>query len=394
MKPFDVIVVGAGISGAVIAERMASQLDLSVLVIDQRGHIGGNCFDELDADGIRIHRYGPHLFHTDRENVWQYLSSFTRWQPYEHRVLSSIDGELVPIPFNLTSIERCFPEEKARLMIDALIARFGEEARVPILELRKEADPLLAELADFIYQKAFVNYTSKQWGVAPEAISPAVTARVPVVVSRDDRYFTDPWQALPAEGYTAMFRSMLDQPTIEVRLNTPMSEVLRFDWQHQHIYRCEAGAESLFKGKVIYTGMIDQLFAADQGALRYRSLRFSFERKGQSWWQPATTVNYPNEHEYTRITEFRHLMKPEPAAQATTVVYEFPKEFDPTTEDEPYYPVFTEEGQRRFKDYAERAQAMSQLHCLGRLAQYKYFDMDDAVANALETYHRLRIEYA
>ena len=389
MKGLDAIVVGAGVSGAVMAERMASQLGWKVLVIEQRSHIGGNCFDELDKDGIRIHRYGPHLFHTDREAVWKYLSNFTRWQPYEHRVLSSIDEKLVPIPFNLTSIEQCFPVENAQQMIEALVTRFGIDARVPILELRKEADPLLAKLADFIYQKAFVNYTSKQWGVSPDAISPAVTARVPVVVSRDDRYFTDPWQALPADGYTAMFRSILDQPTIEVRLNTPMSEVLRFDWQHQQIYRREAGAESLFTGKVIYTGMIDQLFAADLGALRYRSLRFSFERKDQPWWQPATTVNYPNDHDYTRITEFRHLMQPEPAAAATTVVYEFPKEFDPAAGDEPYYPVFTEDGQRRFEDYAARAKTMPQLHCLGRLAQYKYFDMDDAVANALDAFDHL-----
>ena len=201
---YQAIVIGAGLSGAVMAERMASQLGWKVLVLEQRDHIGGNCFDEYDEHGVLIHRYGPHLFHTDSKEVWDYLSQFTEWLPYEHRVLSRIDGQLVPLPFNLTSIERCFPADKAGAMIEVLRTRFGDGARVPILELRKEQDPLLGELADFIYQKAFVNYTSKQWGVPPEQISPEVTARVPVVVSRDDRYFTDAYQAVPKDGYAAI----------------------------------------------------------------------------------------------------------------------------------------------------------------------------------------------
>lgn len=249
---YQAIVIGAGLSGAVMAERMASQLGWKVLVLEQRNHIGGNCFDEYDEYGVLVHRYGPHLFHTDNHEVWGYLSAFTEWLPYEHRVLSRIDGQLVPIPFNLTSIERCFPADKAGAMIEALRTRFGDGARVPILELRKEQDPLLGELADFIYQKAFVNYTSKQWGVPPEQISPEVTARVPVVVSRDDRYFTDPWQAVPAAGYTAMFERMLAHQLIDVRLSTPMAQHVKLDWQHKQVLLDGAP----FDGPLIYTGML------------------------------------------------------------------------------------------------------------------------------------------
>lgn len=390
MSEYDAIVVGAGISGAVMAERMASQLGWRVLVLEQRDHIGGNCYDALDANGIRIHRYGPHLFHTDNREVWDYLSQFTEWTPYEHRVLSHIDGQLVPIPFNLTSIERCFDAQTAAAMIKALIARFGEGARIPILQLREEESPLLKALADFIYDKAFVNYTSKQWGVPPEQISPEVTARVPVVVSRDDRYFTDPWQAVPAEGYTALFQRMLAHPLIDVRLGARMEAWLTFDWHQQCVYLNQNEERVPFDGRVIYTGMIDRLFGRDMGPLAYRSLRFEFRTLQQSRLQPVTTVNYPNEHAYTRITEFNHLMFEQAPDGVTTVVYEYPQPFDPNSADEPYYPVFTDTGTAAFKQYQERAAKMPGLICVGRLAQYQYFDMDDAVANALDRFASLR----
>lgn len=288
---YQAIVIGAGLSGAVMAERMASQLGWKVLVLEQRDHLGGNCFDAYDEHGVLIHRYGPHLFHTDKQEVWDYLSQFTEWLSYEHRVLSRIDGQLVPIPFNLTSIERCFPAEKAAAMIEALQARFGEGARVPIMALRQEAEPLLAELAQFIYERAFVNYTSKQWGVSPEQVSPEVTARVPVVVNRDDRYFIDPWQAVPAQGYTAMFERILANPLIEVRLSIPMGSRVCLDWQQKRILLDGVP----FAGPLVYTGMLDQLMPAGHDGLPYRSLRFEHCHLPQAQFQPVTTVNYPNE---------------------------------------------------------------------------------------------------
>lgn len=379
---YQAIVIGAGLSGAVMAERMASQLGWKVLVLEQRDHIGGNCFDEYDEHGVLVHRYGPHLFHTDKPAVADYLSQFTQWHPYEHRVLSRIDGQLVPLPFNLTSIERSFPANKAQAMIAALISRYGEGARVPILTLRQEADPLLGELAEFIYQKAFVNYTSKQWGMAPEAISPEVTARVPVVVSRDDRYFTDPFQAVPQDGYSAMVAAMLAHPMIELQLGTPMVARVTLDWPREQLL---LDGEP-FAGPVIYTGMLDQLLPGNE-PLPYRSLRFEHCHLAQAQFQPVTTVNYPNEEAYTRITEFKHLtgqVHPE-----TSIVYEYPCAYEPEHGLEPYYPLFTDTAQQRYAACRARLACFNQLIPLGRLAEYRYFDMDDAVDNALQHYQLL-----
>jgi len=379
---YQAIVIGVGLSGAVMAERMASQLGWRVLVLEQRSHLAGNCFDELDEAGVLIHRYGPHLFHTDKPAVADYLSQFTQWHPYEHRVLSRIDGQLVPVPFNLTSIERCFPGEKGSQLAAALLARFGDGARVPILSLRQEADPLLQELAEFIYQKAFVNYTSKQWGVAPEAISPEVTARVPVVVSRDDRYFTDPFQAVPQQGYSAMVAAMLAHPMIELQLETPMAARISLDWQGEQLL---LDGEP-FAGPVVYTGMLDQLLPESE-VLPYRSLRFEHQHLPQSQFQPVTTVNYPNEEAYTRITEFKHLTGQE--HPGTSIVYEYPCDYQPEQGLDPYYPLFTDTAQARYADCRAQLAIFEQLIPLGRLAEYRYFDMDDAVENALCCFNQI-----
>ncbi|MFM5336166.1 UDP-galactopyranose mutase [Aeromonas enteropelogenes] len=376
---YQAIVIGAGLSGAVMAERMASQLGWKVLVLEQRDHIAGNCFDEYDEHGVLVHRYGPHLFHTDNHEVWEYLSAFTEWHPYEHKVLSRIDGQLVPIPFNLTSIERCFEPDTAVAMIAALRERFGDGARVPILELRKEADPLLGELADFIYCKAFVNYTSKQWGVPPEQISPEVTARVPVVVSRDDRYFTDVYQAVPKDGYAAMVNRMLAQPGIELQLGVVMDERVVLDWEGKRIL---LDGEP-FSGPLIYTGMLDQL-CPQVASLPYRSLRFEHRHLSQSQFQPATTVNYPNEEAFTRITEFKHLTGQ--AHPGSSIVYEYPCAYEPAEGLEPYYPLFTEVALQHYTKCCQQLLYFPHFIPLGRLAEYRYFDMDDAIANALSKF--------
>ena len=376
------IVIGAGLSGAVMAERMASQLGWRVLVLEQRDHLAGNCFDELDGAGVLIHCYGPHLFHTDKPAVADYLSQFTTWHDYQHRVLSHIDGQLVPLPFNLTSIERCFPADKAQAMIAALVSRFGDGARVPILALRQEVDPLLDELAEFIYQKAFVNYTSKQWGMPPESISPEVTARVPVVVSRDDRYFTDPFQAVPQDGYSVMVAAMLAHPKIELQLSTPMNERVSLDWAQGRVL---VDGEP-FSGPLIYTGMLDVLCPGSE-PLPYRSLRFEHHHLEQAQFQPVTTVNYPNEEAYTRITEFKHLTGQ--VHEGTSIVYEYPCAYAPEHGLEPYYPLFTDTAQQRYAACRAQLTRFAQLIPLGRLAEYRYFDMDDAVDNALQHYQLL-----
>lgn len=384
MSQYQAIVIGAGLSGAVMAERMASQLNWRVLVIEQRPHIGGNCFDELDEHDVLIHRYGPHIFHTDKREVWDYLSQFTEWHLYEHRVLSNIDGQLVPIPFNITSIERCFPFDKARKMIEALRSRFGDGVRVPILELRKEKDSMLHELAEFIYSKVFANYTSKQWGVAPDEISPEVTARVPVVVSHDDRYFSDPFQALPKHGYTAMVKRMLAHPNIDLCLKTLMEDRVLLNWTGKKI----SLDDKPFHGPVIYTGMLDLLLPdSPQGWLPYRSLRFEHSHLTTSQFQPVATVNYPNQEAFTRITEFKHLTGQQ--TKGTSIVYEYPCSYEPEKGLEPYYPQFTEIAKSRYAECRQQLAVFSQLIALGRLAEYRYFDMDDAVANALICYEHI-----
>lgn len=383
---YDAIIVGAGFSGSVMAERLASQLGWKVLILEKHAHIGGQCYDKLDAHGVRIHQYGPHLFHTDNEAVWQYLSQFTEWTPYEHHVLAHIDGKLIPLPFNLNSIDACFEPEQASAMRAALIQRFGEGSRVPILQLRKEQDTLLQTLAEFIYQKAFVNYTTKQWGVKPDEISPEVTARVPVVINRDDRYFTDPHQAIPTQGYTALFERLLDHPGIEVRLGANMADHIQCDVQTGSL----SFEGTPFKGWVIYSGMIDEFFKYALGELPYRSLKFDFQHQDCEYFQPVTTVNYPNEHAYTRITEFKHLGAQ--VCKGTTIVYEYPVAFDRQDDQAniPYYPVFAEASQNAYKGYERMLVGFPTLMALGRLAQYRYFDMDDAVAAALTAFETLR----
>ncbi|VEE63440.1 UDP-galactopyranose mutase [Shewanella putrefaciens] len=382
---YQAVVIGAGFSGAVMAEQMASQLGWKVLVLEHRNHIAGNCYDEFDEKGVLIHRYGPHIFHTDNQVVWDYLSRFTAWRDYEHRVLSKIDGALLPIPFNLTSIQLSFTPDKAAAMIELLIARFGMDARIPILTLRQENELLLSELAEFIYQKVFVNYTSKQWGVSVDAISPEVTARVPIVVSYDDRYFIDSWQAVPEHGYTELFNKLLGDKRIDVCLSTPMKQRLTIEFDTQEVFL----DGELFSGPVIYTGTIDSLFD-DIPPLPYRSLRFEFKHVKQQQFQPVTTVNYPNEEAFTRITEFK-LMTGQ-RHPGTTVVYEYPLTYQKDCGLEPYYPMFTDLAQSRYQLCRARINSFSQIIAVGRLAEYRYYDMDDAVANALAAFERLRLQ--
>lgn len=379
---FDMIIVGSGFAGSVLAERLASQQNKKILMIEKRRHVGGNCYDCFDQHGILIHQYGPHLFHTSNQEVFHYLSQFTEWQNYHHQVLAMVDGQRVPIPFNLNSLARLFPGSLSASLENKLLQRYGYGTKVPILELRKEPDSELKFLADFIYQKVFANYTAKQWGCQVEEIAPEVTARVPIHISRDNRYFQDRYQAVPKHGYSKIFEKMLNHPNISLLLNTDFKQILTLDLSTQAMSLFGAP----FHGQLIYTGLIDELFDYRYGKLPYRSLQFEFEHLAQDWFQETTTVNYPNDYDYTRITEFKHIHRP--AVSGTTVVREFPQDYDHADPQKniPYYPVFTETNTQRFQQYWQLAQQFERITLVGRLAEHRYYDMDDIVERALQVY--------
>ncbi|PKM12579.1 MAG: UDP-galactopyranose mutase [Gammaproteobacteria bacterium HGW-Gammaproteobacteria-3] len=379
---YDTIIVGAGFAGAVLAERLASQKQQRVLVIDKRRHTGGNCHDSYDGHGVLVHRYGPHLFHTSNRAVFQYLSQFTDWHHYEHSVLAYIDGQKVPVPFNLNTLSALFPASLAQSLENKLIGRYGYGTKVPILTLRAEDDPELKFLADFIYDKMFVNYTAKQWGCKPEDIAPEVTARVPVHISRDNRYFQDAYQALPKHGYSKLFDALLDHPAISVLLNTDYKQVLTIDFEREAMTAFGAP----FNGNLIYTGPIDELFGYRLGSLPYRSLQFQFEHFNEAFFQEATTVNYPNNHDFTRITEFKRASGQK--VDGTTILKEFPQDYDPqdSTRNIPYYPVFTDNNTALYRQYRALAESFGRLILVGRLAEYRYYDMDDIVERALQVF--------
>jgi UDP-galactopyranose mutase len=352
MKP-DWLIVGAGFTGCVLAERLAAA-GHEVVLVDRRPHLGGNAYDAYDAHGILVHPYGPHIFHTNSEVVWDYLSRFTAWRPYEHRVLGEIDGELIPLPFNLAGLRRWFPELEA-----PLVTKYGAGARVPILKLRE--DPEFAQLADWIYQRVFLPYTLKQWGLGPEELDPGVTGRVPVVLSEDDRYFPDRFQAMPLEGYTPMFERMV--AGIDVRLGVDFLE------------------GGLDYERMVFTGPIDAYFGFKHGRLPYRSLVFAHEHRELAWAQPVAVVNYPQAPSITRRTEFKHLTGQH--ADGTSLCEETPlAHVEGLTE--PYYPLAAPGPRAMLAKYREEAAAVApRVHFAGRLAEYQYYNMDQVVARAL-----------
>ncbi len=376
---FDVVIVGAGFAGAVLAERFAQ--NKKVLLIERRQHIGGNCYDKIDGNGILIHRYGPHLFHTDDAEVWRYLSKFTDWQVYQHKVLALIDGQAVPLPFNLNTLHQVFPQNLAELMEGALLKNFAFGKKIPIMELKNSADVELQFLADFIYEKIFLHYTEKQWGTAPDKIAGAVTARVPIAISRDDRYFGDRFQAVPAKGYTALFEKMLSHKNIKLMLNTDFREVASVRDGKIYLF------DQKFNGRLIYTGLLDELFDYKFGALNYRSVKMKFEMLDVEKFQAAATVNYPNNYDFTRITEFKHIHASKSAR--TTILKEYPQDYA-AGKNEPYYPVLTDEAKSAHEKYLAELKKFPKITAVGRLAEYRYFDMDDVVRRALDVYSELK----
>jgi len=379
---FDYIIVGAGFAGSVIAERIANVLNKKVLIIEKRSHIGGNCYDER-IENILVHKYGPHLFHTDYKEVWDYLSNFTEWDIYHHRVLAFIDGNKVPIPFNFNTLYEVFPNELAKRIEKKLLENYEYNSKIPILELKKSDDKDLKLLADFIYEKVFLNYTAKQWDKKPEEIDSAVTARVPVFIGKDDRYFNDKYQGVPKEGYTKLFQNMLNHKNIKIMLNTDFKEVIKIDQGTKKIYFLNQE----FKGKFIFTGMIDELFDYKFGELPYRSVRMKFETIEEEYYQEAATINYPNNYDFTRITEFKHIHPIE--SKKTIILKEYPQKYI-KNKNTPYYPIFTNENQEKYNRYLELAKKFTDIILLGRLAEYKYYDMDDIVKRALDIFEGLK----
>lgn len=373
---FDTLVIGAGLAGATAARRLAEEGGRKVLVVERRPHIGGNAYDCLDEAGILIHQYGPHIFHTNDRRVFQFLTRFTDWREYQHCVLANVYGQLMPVPFNLHSLSIAFDEEKSDRLERKLIDTYGAERKVTILELRQSTDPEIAELADYVYEHIFVHYTMKQWGTTPEEIDPNTTARVPVFLSRDDRYFQDEWQGIPAQGYTSMITAMLDHPNITLRLDTDARTLLTLGDEHLFFE-----GEPFF-GTVIYTGAVDELFACRFGRLPYRTLDFQFETHPVEWYQTCATVNYTVDQPYTRITEFKH-MTGQVKKDCTTIVKELSRAYTGAEGEIPYYAIINPENNAKYQQYKALADRYPNFHLVGRLAEYKYYNMDAIVARSL-----------
>jgi UDP-galactopyranose mutase len=359
---FDYLIVGAGFAGSVLAERLTNGAHKKVLICDKRPHIGGNAYDHYNDDGILVHKYGPHIFHTNSREVFEYLSRFTAWRSYQHRVLACVDGQLVPMPINLDTINQLYGLQLTSFQVAEFFASVAE----PRTELRTSEDVVVSKVGRELYEKFFRNYTRKQWDLDPSELDASVAARVPVRTNRDDRYFTDTYQAMPLHGYTRMFENILDHANIHVMLNTDYREIARLIPFRQ----------------MIYTGPVDAFFDYRYGRLPYRSLEFKHETHNQQVFQPAPVVNYPNEHLYTRVTEFKYLTGQE--HEKTSIVYEFPR-----AEGDPYYPVPQKENAALYAKYKLLSEATPNVHFVGRLATYKYYNMDQIVAQALTMYAKI-----
>ena len=365
MYQYDWLVVGAGFAGSVLAERLASQRGERVLLIDRRPHLGGNAHDRLDAAGILIHQYGPHIFHTNSPAIVDYLSQFTGWRDYEHRVLAHVDGQLLPIPINLDTINRLYGLE-----LDAAgMEKFLAARREPAAEARTAEDVVVSTVGRDLYEKFFRGYTRKQWGVEPSQLSKSVTARIPTRTNRDDRYFTDSFQKMPADGYTAMFARMVDHANIDVLLSTDHAEV----------------REDALCRRTVFTGPIDQFFDYRLGRLPYRSLSFRHITMEKEWHQPVAVVNYPQCEPFTRVTEYKHLTGQ--SHRCTSLTYEYP-----SAEGDPYYPIPNPENEALYKAYETLARGQRDVWFAGRLATYRYYNMDQVVGQALATFHRIDAE--
>ena len=359
---FDYLIVGAGFAGSVLAERLANGSDKKILICDKRNHIGGNAFDFYNDEGILIHKYGPHIFHTNSKEVVDYLEQFTEWRSYEHRVLASVDGKLLPIPINLDTINELYGLNLTAFEVEEFFATKAEKCEY----IKTSEDVVVSKVGRELYEKFFKNYTKKQWDLDPSELDASVTSRVPTRTNRDDRYFTDSYQMMPKFGYTKMFEKMLDHPNIKIMLNCDYREI----------------ADEIGYKEMIYTGAVDSFFDYEYGKLPYRSLEFKHETHDSEQFQIAPVVNYPNEQAFTRITEFKYLTGQK--HDKTSIVYEFPQ-----ASGDPYYPIPRKENAELYAKYKTLADAETDVHFVGRLATYRYYNMDQIVAQALTTYGKI-----
>jgi UDP-galactopyranose mutase len=385
-RKIDVLVIGAGFAGATLARAMADA-GKKVLLLEKRSHIGGNMYDE-NRKGIFVHQYGPHIFHTSNRDVFEFLKRFSEWNTYKHSVLGKINGKLAPIPFNFTSIDLLFSESSAATIKAKLSECFGMDKTVSIFDLLNHPDKEINEFGRFVYDKVFVNYTAKQWGTSIDNIDISTINRVPVVIGYGNSYFSDPIQAMPKNGFTSMFTEMLHSKNITVQLNTDAKERIRFDFETKKVYF----DNEEYKGILFFTGAIDAFLDYKYGQLPYRSLNLVFENIDKEWYQPNSVVNYPNEEEWTRITEFKHFYPPSPVCEKnvtekkheTIILKEYPLPYEPGKMQEPYYPIINENNAAVYNHYVHALSSFDNVYLCGRLAEYKYYNMDAVVARALE----------
>lgn len=363
------LVVGCGFSGATIARKLAEDLGEKVVIIDAKSHIAGNAYDYRDTNGIMIHKYGSHIFHTNMEDVWHFLNRFGAFNTYMHKVVALIDGIETSIPFNLRTLYDVFPHSLATRLEEKLLNRFKYNEKVAILEFQKQDDADLKFLADYVYEKVFLHYTAKQWGRNPNEVDSAVTARVPVYISCDGRYFQDKYQGIPLNGYTKLVEAMISHPNIEIHLNTTYEKV------------------SEKYGRVFYTGSIDEFFDYKFGELPYRSVKFEFEEHNREYYQRNAVVNYPCNYDFTRIHEYKHYLND--VSAKTVIAKEYSEAFE-RGKNERYYPIPDEANGFLYNQYLKEAQRSPELYFLGRLGDYKYYDMDKAVNRALELFEQIK----
>jgi UDP-galactopyranose mutase len=360
---FDVLIVGAGFAGCVLAERMASQLDKKVLIVEKRDHIGGNSYDAYDKAGVLVHHYGPHYFRTNSKQVFDYLSQFTEWRDHQYKILASVDGQLLPLPINLDTVNKLYGLKLSSFELED----FFRKVREPVQQIRTSEDVIVSQVGRELYEKFFKGYTRKQWGMDASELDSSVVARIPVRTNRDRRYFSDKYQVMPKHGYAEMFKKLISHPNIHLLLKTSFKDISGF---------------IPFK-QLIYTGPIDEFFDHKFGRLPCRSLKFEFETLDQEWYQPVSQVNYPNDYDFTRIIEIKHATGQ--IHKKTTIVKEFP-----LAEGEPFYPIPSEKNHALYEMYRREASKLKDIFFIGRLAQYKYSNMDQVVASALELYENIK----
>lgn len=373
----DVVIVGAGFAGATVA-RILAENGFNITIIEKRDHIGGNMYDYMDESKSFIHQYGPHIFHTNLDEVYNFLSRYSDFFPYQHKVIGNIKNKLVPIPFSLKTLEMLFNENDAKRIKEMLIDTFGVNSKISIIELRKHENIEIRNLADYVYENVFLNYTKKQWGLLPEELDKSVTERIPVYISYDERYFQDKIQMMPLYGYTNLFKVMLDHPKIKVKLNFDATEVVTPNSENGSIYI----NNEEFKGILIYTGLIDEFFKYKYGRLPYRSLNFEFQSINKPFFQQSAVVNFPNDHNYTRISEFKRFTVHDAQGDMSTIAYEYPCEYTGTNI--PYYPIPQTHNEERYSLYKKEAEKIENLYLVGRLAEYKYYNMDLVIKSSME----------